>query len=159
MVGMDELACPKCSGAMVRPKRRRIPARKCGECRGVWLELDDLESHLPGPSILRQVLSRTGPPTALTCPTCHDQPLSCTEFKGHEIDWCSQCQGVFLDAGELDGIRRAMPKTTTSGSRRARRGRSALDDSVSLGEMAVDFAVHGLGELIVEGLGSVFDAL
>lgn len=39
----------------------------------------------------------------MKCPTC-EIPLSITERQGIEIDYCSQCRGVWLDRGELDKI-------------------------------------------------------
>lgn len=37
------------------------------------------------------------------CPKC-DIPLVMSERQGVEIDYCSQCRGVWLDRGELDKI-------------------------------------------------------
>lgn len=37
------------------------------------------------------------------CPTCHE-PLVAFELDGIEIDRCVDCGGVWLDAGELEGI-------------------------------------------------------
>ncbi len=39
----------------------------------------------------------------MKCPIC-DVPLTMTERKGVEIDYCPQCRGVWLDRGELDKI-------------------------------------------------------
>ncbi|WP_144391617.1 zf-TFIIB domain-containing protein [Pleionea sediminis] len=39
----------------------------------------------------------------MKCPHC-DIPLMISERKGIEIDFCSQCRGVWLDRGELDKI-------------------------------------------------------
>ena len=39
----------------------------------------------------------------MNCPHCNI-PLMMTERKGIEIDFCSQCRGVWLDKGELDKI-------------------------------------------------------
>ena len=38
------------------------------------------------------------------CPNCKDSVLQMTERKGIEIDYCSNCRGVWLDRGELDKI-------------------------------------------------------
>ncbi len=37
------------------------------------------------------------------CPAC-DAPLIAFEFKGVELDHCVQCQGTWLDPGELEQI-------------------------------------------------------
>jgi len=39
----------------------------------------------------------------MQCPNC-DIPLMMTERKGIEIDFCTQCRGIWLDRGELDKI-------------------------------------------------------
>ena len=39
----------------------------------------------------------------MKCPTCN-VPLAMTERSGVEIDYCSQCRGIWLDRGELDKI-------------------------------------------------------
>lgn len=36
----------------------------------------------------------------MKCPRCHD-PLLTLEHEGLELDYCDQCQGIWLDAGEL----------------------------------------------------------
>ncbi len=39
----------------------------------------------------------------MPCPVC-SVPLTLSERQGIEIDYCSQCRGVWLDRGELDKI-------------------------------------------------------
>lgn len=39
----------------------------------------------------------------MKCPVCNVD-LTMTERQGVEIDYCSQCRGVWLDRGELDKI-------------------------------------------------------
>lgn len=39
----------------------------------------------------------------MKCPNC-EIPLMMTERKGIEIDFCTQCRGIWLDRGELDKI-------------------------------------------------------
>lgn len=39
----------------------------------------------------------------MNCPVC-SVPLNMMERQGVEIDYCSQCRGVWLDRGELDKI-------------------------------------------------------
>ena len=40
----------------------------------------------------------------MNCPTCLNVPLRRAHRKGVEIDFCPQCRGVWLDAGELEKI-------------------------------------------------------
>ncbi|MFN0072060.1 MAG: zf-TFIIB domain-containing protein [Chloroflexota bacterium] len=39
----------------------------------------------------------------MQCPRCA-VPLTMTDRQGVEIDYCSQCRGVWLDRGEMDKI-------------------------------------------------------
>jgi Zn-finger nucleic acid-binding protein len=40
----------------------------------------------------------------MKCPVCPDASLLMSERQGVEIDYCSQCRGVWLDRGELDKL-------------------------------------------------------
>ncbi len=40
----------------------------------------------------------------MKCPRCSNADLLITDRQGIEIDFCSQCRGVWLDRGELDKI-------------------------------------------------------
>lgn len=40
----------------------------------------------------------------MKCPHCKDVALTMSERQGVEIDYCSQCRGVWLDRGELDKL-------------------------------------------------------
>ena len=40
----------------------------------------------------------------MKCPICTDKPLVISERQGIEIDYCSDCRGVWLDRGELDKL-------------------------------------------------------
>lgn len=37
----------------------------------------------------------------MKCPACKE-PFVALEMEGVEVDWCPSCQGVWLDAGELE---------------------------------------------------------
>lgn len=60
----------------------------------------------------------------MNCPVCN-VPLQMTERQGVEIDYCSQCRGVWLDRGELDKIidRSSEAGPSDYGDRRERGGR------------------------------------
>lgn len=40
----------------------------------------------------------------MLCPVCKTVNLVMSERQGIEIDYCSQCRGIWLDRGELDKI-------------------------------------------------------
>jgi Zn-finger nucleic acid-binding protein len=55
---------------------------------------------VPGGVRRREVLSDVGEKD-LDCPYCH-KPMIVLELEGVEIDFCTHCRGVWLDAGELE---------------------------------------------------------
>ena len=38
----------------------------------------------------------------MRCPVCRNELLLTLEYGGLELDYCAQCRGVWLDAGELE---------------------------------------------------------
>jgi len=36
------------------------------------------------------------------CPHCGSEPLVALEYQRVEVDYCAQCRGVWLDAGEIE---------------------------------------------------------
>ena len=40
----------------------------------------------------------------MKCPTCKDVTLNMSDRQGIEIDYCSECRGIWLDRGELGKI-------------------------------------------------------
>jgi Zn-finger nucleic acid-binding protein len=53
---------------------------------------------------LQNVRSTFQEPLPMQCPVCQNVSLVMSERQGIEIDYCSQCRGVWLDRGELDKI-------------------------------------------------------
>ena len=38
----------------------------------------------------------------MDCPVCSDEPMIVLEHNNIEIDFCQNCQGIWLDQGELE---------------------------------------------------------
>lgn len=38
----------------------------------------------------------------MDCPVCKDSPMITLELEGVEVDYCLDCKGIWLDAGELE---------------------------------------------------------
>lgn len=38
----------------------------------------------------------------MDCPHCGSEPLVALEYQRVEVDYCAQCRGVWLDAGEIE---------------------------------------------------------
>jgi len=130
---------------MTRPEGLAFPIVRCAECRGSWLDLEEIKCRLPNPSSLWQALSKEGTTTDFSCPACRNRPLSAAKYGDNEIDWCPTCKGVFFDAGEIAAIRITMQQ-----NRLSRAGGSVMAHGV------VDWEV---GDVIVEAVGWVIEAI
>ena len=59
----------------------------------------------------------------MNCPMCRDISLIMSDRQGIEIDYCSECRGVWLDRGELyKTIERSSASVTQSKDRYDERG-------------------------------------
>lgn len=38
----------------------------------------------------------------MICPTCHDEVLVTLEYHQLEVDYCPECNGIWLDSGEIE---------------------------------------------------------
>jgi len=66
----------------------------------------------------------------MNCPNCNIA-LMMTERKGIEIDFCTQCRGVWLDRGELDKIIEISTKELTASIKESAPQRDAVRPSKS----------------------------
>lgn len=102
------LHCLNCSG---------LPVSSCRECGGLWFDTGGLRGLLRmGAETIASVERQSRPRSAVStmragmrlCPNC-DTPLSLCHYghgSGVELDTCDACRGAWVEAGELDGIRR-----------------------------------------------------
>lgn len=72
----------------------------------------------------------------MKCPRCPQADLVMGERKGIEIDYCSQCRGIWLDAGELDKIIERSGHYASQPDSGQSRGRQ--DDNESWWERIID---------------------
>lgn len=100
------LPCPKCKGYMHARRQRGVEIDLCAECEGVWLDEGEL-ARLAG---TKRDVPATGEEMTVTrfaCPRC-GSTLLCQRYSSeHElmIDICGECNGVYLDKGELYKVR------------------------------------------------------
>jgi Zn-finger nucleic acid-binding protein len=126
--------CPICPSKPLRTTQAGgIPVATCDHCRGHWLEHDQLERLTPawkfgGPwASLREDAPRRCPHAkhhvpasrdtcgmcgrdVVHCPSCA-APLSQVRMQACAVEVCGQCQGLWLDASELELLRQA-PKSS-----------------------------------------------
>lgn len=106
-----KLGCPACSGLMEVHRYDGFEVDECSGCHGLWLDRGELEMlgelKTPPerlltsfPTMPREDLRPEG---ARVCPHCACH-LNVMAFKGTRMDLCTECQGMFLDQGELNAL-------------------------------------------------------
>lgn len=120
----EGLLCAICHGPMMRFSAHGMSLDGCQGCGGLWLDMGELGSLLQLPATaLAGVQSQLGPrqsrpaaahPPMLSCPACHramqEHPYG--KGSGVRVDACSECRGVWLDAGELRTLRAFITRQT-----------------------------------------------
>jgi len=103
------LRCPADSHPLVSHAQGAASFAVCGECAGVWIDGETLARSAPEADAL-PLSSRRPRGVALRrpgdrgCPSCA-RGLAGERVEGIEIDRCTACGGVWLDAGEYDAVR------------------------------------------------------
>lgn len=99
--------CPGCHGWMNARRVGEVEVDRCHNCGGVWFDRDELDRLLP--SAARE-LRATGDRiriSARPCPNDGTDLLTVTYPQTHvEVDLCPDCDGLWLDAGELKEIQK-----------------------------------------------------
>jgi Zn-finger nucleic acid-binding protein len=121
----------------------------CVHCAGIWLTREALLPPSLDPASLPPA-TRIASPTkrkrrsALACPECNGR-LTPERVEGIEIDRCSRCVGVWLDAGEYDAVRRHIeyPHSAASPNRESAGFTDTItDEGVGFGIELVGFLTH-----------------
>ena len=123
----------------------------CEHCAGIWLTREALLPPSVDPAALPPATRVATPAarkrkTTLRCPECGGS-LTPERVEGIEIDRCTHCVGVWLDAGEYDAVRRYIehPYAGTSGHQ---------NSETSTDTKAGD--AFGWGFELILGLGELF---
>lgn len=103
--------CPKDSTPLVGETRkvllRSVEVDVCPKCRGLFLDEGEIRA-LTGHRRLNRLLMkrpRASPGSPLACPHC-ERTLAAVTAGGMRVDVCPRCYGVWLDAHELDRLRK-----------------------------------------------------
>ena len=116
--------CPRCQSTLqtvVIPEAEfNLEVARCPECKGIWFDQNELQAieNVIEPVLfeIRQIPSEYDQLTALNCPFCEDHPrMAKAEHQRDEqviMDICEQCNGIWLDGGELEAIQKENWLTT-----------------------------------------------
>ena len=125
------MQCPACNRKLTRRKVGSVQLDVClGGCGGVWFDADEL-NHVTKEQQNRgaQILEIAQDPALRTaedererpCPRCAGRTMERRLFSlgtGVVLDRCPQCDGVWLDAGELEKIRSTLKPGVAGASAR-----------------------------------------
>lgn len=115
-------SCPHCAVPLTEREYGDIEIDCCLRCNGIWFDGGELEQvtadSLGGELGSEQRLSRVADlcrsigPTQLACPACGEPLVNhvLLEDEALEIDLCTLCDGVWLDAGELARLQRGQAR-------------------------------------------------
>jgi len=110
MSDATNICCVKCNSILDKALFQGLEVDLCPKCGGLWLDRGEISraAKLPEAELarLRGLLAdKAGPPPIPTesiapCPVCPGS-LSEVMLGSVHVDYCSRCQGIFLDKGEL----------------------------------------------------------
>jgi hypothetical protein len=110
--------CPRCATPLDQEtfteKEFSMAVEKCNSCGGHWFDSGELEriENIIEPTILdfRKIPTRKKQLQPLYCPECEGHPMmdKTDHSRDHHVimDYCSRCNGIWLDGGELEAIQK-----------------------------------------------------
>jgi Zn-finger nucleic acid-binding protein len=96
---------------MERLEFKEVEIDQCRVCRGIWLDLGEIDQLFALKTIPDRLLNKERhhtpglavPEGERACPRCHEV-LKVIEVYGITLDACSSCKGIFCDHGELSKL-------------------------------------------------------
>ncbi len=106
--------CPKCKIDMNQKNIQGVQVDECLQCEGMWFEKDELrevKDHVDSDlnwmdfDIWKHPEKFKAKKQRYDCPNC-SKPMNILDYDNTtvEIDYCSNCKGVWLDKNELQRI-------------------------------------------------------
>lgn len=99
------LRCPQDGARLGKGSEHGFLVHPCHSCRGLWItgsEWCRLTGSPRGKASRTGVLPEVSWRPALICPSCSRASLTARSARGIEVDQCSNCRGVWLDADEVE---------------------------------------------------------
>ncbi|MDD2715194.1 MAG: zf-TFIIB domain-containing protein, partial [Candidatus Wallbacteria bacterium] len=100
------LNCPRCQSPLKCVEKSGVTLDYCCQCGGLWFDSGELGQLLSNPQryeTMMRNMQLVGP--GCTCPSCGAGMTVLAYLKDKlriEIDYCPDCQGIWLDKGELE---------------------------------------------------------
>ena len=114
------MKCPEDSASLVVASSEGHCGHVCSRCSGAWLPPSfvssiAVERHFDPNGILTSLAARTTGVTSLPCPR-DGTSLSRADLFDIELDWCSKCQGIWFNRGELSRLLSMHPLRSSDSS-------------------------------------------
>jgi len=129
----SEPTCPRCDTTLSHAERQGMVLEFCTECRGMWCDAGEL-------TVLIELYKRLEPAEGVAggafCVRCHVE-LRELRFPGTAvaIDVCPDCQGTWLDGGELEELQQVLQDVVKIDEPDlAQRAKSLLDEMEQAGQ-------------------------
>jgi len=111
--------CPKCKTSLEQIDYEGAQIDKCNRCNGTWLDDGEIvrivktREETFSPELVKETLALafSGIPkeeqiNVVNCPKCNSgmEPINYDYSSGIILDRCPNCQGLWLDGGELEKV-------------------------------------------------------
>ncbi len=109
------MLCPKCKKEMTVTNEHEIELDFCEECEGIWFDYNELDGLLGKNAKLsfdkcrRETTPHNEDMKHATCPRCQQRMTKVQIEVDMIIDFCEDCNGIWLDGGEFERIRSKNP--------------------------------------------------
>ena len=91
------MECPKCRERLRNERYRENDYLLCFYCEGIWLPKKDT-----GSVTFSHFKVQHRKETSYGCPSCVTNLLSEIEVFDEKIEYCNNCEGIFIDKGEAE---------------------------------------------------------
>jgi len=101
--------CPRDGAQLVKLTRGEVTLDRCPTCSGLWFDATELK-RVAHDKELESLASRVrayAEPSPFACPRCGGACVA-SHVQEVEVDTCTLCHGIWLDAGELDEAKRVV---------------------------------------------------
>ena len=104
------MTCPKCGGQLETVGAAETEIDRCAGCGGVWCDDRELQALLDAPrdalARLRGVTGGEFDQQAARCPRdgARLTRMFSSRTRAVTVDACPECQGIWLDGGELERL-------------------------------------------------------
>lgn len=100
--------CPKCTGRLIHLQRKGMLVEVCAQCSGMWFDAGELTMLI---KVYKKFDAAGAMDSGFACVRCKGQ-LQEMSFPGTDVlvDRCADCQGIWLDHGELEILKRELSK-------------------------------------------------